>query len=48
MSFVSPYASFPVNKAKHNGETPELYSTHPWRYFTLGRKLLGAMASASI
>ena len=26
---VSPYASYPINNALHNGETPELYSVHP-------------------
>ena len=31
LEFVSPYGSFPVNSRHHNGETPELYSTHPWR-----------------
>lgn len=40
LKVVSPYASYPVNSQLHNGETPELYSTHPFRYFTLGRSLL--------
>ena len=26
---VSPYGSYPINNALHNGETPELYSVHP-------------------
>jgi hypothetical protein len=39
---VSPYGSYPINNALHNGETPELYSVHPFRYFSLGRKALGA------
>jgi len=42
---VSPYSSYPANNALHNGETPELYSTHPYRYFTIGRQLLGAKRS---
>ena len=37
---VSPYASYPVNSARHNGETPELYSVHPYRYFSMGGKIL--------
>eukprot|EP01001_Neometanema_parovale_P007003 NODE_332_length_2657_cov_50.772691_g312_i0.p1 GENE.NODE_332_length_2657_cov_50.772691_g312_i0~~NODE_332_length_2657_cov_50.772691_g312_i0.p1 ORF type:complete len:832 (-),score=157.15 NODE_332_length_2657_cov_50.772691_g312_i0:160-2604(-) len=38
---VSPYGSYPKNNGIHNSETPELYSTHPFRYFTLGRSALG-------
>ena len=39
---VSPYATYSTASAVHlsNCETPELYSTHPFRYFTLGRSLL--------
>ena len=33
---VSPYESYPNAQSIHNVETPELYSTHPFRYFTLG------------
>lgn len=42
---VSPYASYPVNGGLHNSETPELYSVHPYRYFSLGRATLGAKRS---
>jgi len=38
---VSPYESYPVNSKLHNGETPELYGIHPYRYYSAGRKLLG-------
>ena len=38
---VSPYETFPRAQHIGNGETPELYSTHPNRYFTVGRQLLG-------
>ena len=34
---VSPYSSYPINNGLHNGETPELYSVHPYRYYSLGR-----------
>eukprot|EP00035_Acanthoeca_spectabilis_P003288 m.92313 g.92313 ORF g.92313 m.92313 type:complete len:428 (+) comp12033_c0_seq1:1523-2806(+) len=34
---VSPYASYPVNSKTHNSETPELYSVHPFRYYSVGR-----------
>ena len=37
---VSPYESYPVNSRRHNGETPELYSVHPYRYFSVGGKIL--------
>ena len=39
---VSPYETFNVASTVHlsNTETPELYSTHPFRYFTLGRSRL--------
>ena len=38
---VSPYETFEQKSTQHisNTETPELYSTHPFRYFTLGRSL---------
>ena len=38
----SPYESYPTPGTMHvsNVETPELYSTHPFRYFTLGRSRL--------
>ena len=26
---------------RHNGETPEMYAVHPYRYYSQGRKLLG-------
>jgi len=42
---VSPYGSYPVNGALHNSETPEMYSTHPYRYFSVGRSLLGTKRS---
>ena len=42
---VSPYASYPINRGLHNHETPELYSVHPFRYYTLGRQQLGAKRS---
>jgi hypothetical protein len=38
---VSPYGSYPINNHLHNGETPELYSVHPYRYFSVGRSVLG-------
>jgi len=38
---VSPYSEYPKNNETHNSETPELYSTHPFRHFTLGRHTLG-------
>ena len=38
---VSPYETYPRAQHIGNGETPELYSTHPNRYFTVGRRLLG-------
>jgi len=38
---TSPYATYPANRAIHNSETPELYSVHPFRYFSVGRKELG-------
>ena len=42
--YVAPFASYnassPLAKTR-NSETPELYSTHPFRYFTLGRQLIG-------
>ena len=39
---VSPYETFDLESTVHisNIETPELYSTHPFRYFTLGRSRL--------
>eukprot|EP00948_MAST-09A_sp_MAST-9A-sp1_P003145 g3145.t1 len=37
---VSPYDTYPNAQHVSNVETPELYSTHPFRYFTLGRSLL--------
>ena len=39
---VSPYETFGQQGTQHhkNIETPELYSTHPFRYFTLGRSRL--------
>lgn len=37
---VSPYSTFPRAQHVGNSETPELYSTHPFRYYTLGRHLL--------
>lgn len=40
---VSPFGSYPVHSKLNNAETPELYSTHPWRYFTAGRSLTGAV-----
>ena len=38
---VSPYETYPRAQRIGNGETPELYSSHPYRYFSVGRKLLG-------
>jgi hypothetical protein len=38
---VSPYSSYPINSKLHNGETPEMYAVHPYRYYSLGRKELG-------
>ena len=39
-SVVSPYETYPgVASSIHNSETPELYSTHPFRYYTLARSL---------
>ena len=38
---TSPYVSYPINSETHNSETPELYSVHPFRYFSLGRATLG-------
>lgn len=37
---VSPYETYPNAKHEFNCETPELYSTHPFRYFTLARSKL--------
>ena len=33
---VSPYETYPNAQSLSNVETPELYSTHPFRYFTVG------------
>jgi hypothetical protein len=33
---VSPYETYPAAQTISNSETPELYSTHPFRYYTLG------------
>ena len=44
---TSPYGSYPINNATHNGETPELYSVHPYRYFSLGRSRLGVQRDAT-
>ena len=39
-SVVSPYATYPQQGiGTHNSETPELYSTHPFRHYTLGTHL---------
>ncbi len=42
ISVVSPYETFDRPSTQHlsNDETPELYSTHPFRLFTLGRSRL--------
>jgi hypothetical protein len=45
MDLVSPYASFPVNSQVHNSETPELYSVHPYRYYSVGRSDGGTRSS---
>lgn len=37
---VSPYEQYPAAQKMKNVETPELYSTHPFRYFTLARSRL--------
>lgn len=39
---VAPYETYADEGTRHlsNVETPELYSTHPFRYFTLGRARL--------
>eukprot|EP01052_Picozoa_sp_SAG31_P032849 SAG31_NODE_3646_length_4030_cov_2.435767_1_plen_1076_part_00 len=39
---VSPYETYPRAQRIGNGETPELYSSHPNRYFSIGRHLFGA------
>ena len=41
----SPYETYDVEGTRHlsNSETPELYSTHPFRFFTLGRARAGAV-----
>lgn len=44
---VSPYSSYPLNSALHNGETPELYSVHPYRYYSIGREHLGPKRSVA-
>ena len=36
MPIVSPYAQYPKGANLGNVEAPELYSTHPFRYFTVG------------
>ena len=36
---VSPYATYPKDDALRNSETPELYSVHSFRYYSLGRSL---------
>ena len=40
VSVVSPFEQFPRGANLGNVEAPELYSTHPYRYFSLGRSLL--------
>jgi hypothetical protein len=47
---VSPYETFSTTSTRHvsNSETPELYSTHPFRYFTLGRSLLSGTRKRDI
>ena len=44
LSVPSPYETYETKGTVHisNSETPELYSTHPFRYFTLGRSRLPA------
>lgn len=37
---VAPYEQYPRGANLGNVEAPELYSTHPFRYFTLGRSRL--------
>ena len=44
---VSPYGSYPINNHLHNGETPEMYSVHPYRYFSVGRSKLGVQRDLS-
>eukprot|EP00928_Gymnodinium_smaydae_P014834 TRINITY_DN15447_c0_g1_i3.p1 TRINITY_DN15447_c0_g1~~TRINITY_DN15447_c0_g1_i3.p1 ORF type:complete len:786 (+),score=86.08 TRINITY_DN15447_c0_g1_i3:311-2359(+) len=40
VTVVSPYETYPSAQHVANCETPELYSTHPFRYFTLARSRL--------
>ena len=46
LTTVAPYEGYARGQGPaaniRNCETPELYSTHPFRYFTLGTHLLGA------
>ena len=42
---VSPYLTYPAAQHVSNSETPELYSTHPFRYFTIGRNIAGEKRS---
>ncbi len=39
VTVVSPYSSYPNAQHISNSETPELYSTHPFRYFTIGQSI---------
>jgi hypothetical protein len=47
---VAPYGSYPTNfnaTVNRNGyETPELFTVHPYRFYSLGRATLGGRSSA--
>lgn len=45
---VSPYETYPAAQHIGNVEAPELYSTHPFRYYTLARSRLAGSRKRDI
>ena len=45
---VAPFEQYPRGANLGNSETPELYSVHPFRYFSVGRALLPGVRRRSL